>query len=137
MPCVNLITSHSPPKMHSLPLRFPLCIVYARSIHLPTTNSDAHHPLADPPLTLILTGSCLTDPKEITLLPCRHHCVCAKCMSRLEQCPVCRTPFLGYLRAPPPQPLRCSAEAAELGGQMSGGDEGGATDSAEGGGARV
>jgi hypothetical protein len=38
MPCVNLITSHSPPKMHSLPLRFPLCIIYARSLHLPTTK---------------------------------------------------------------------------------------------------
>jgi hypothetical protein len=41
---------------------------------------------------------CLSHRKAITLLPCRHLCVCAKCMSRLELCPVCRSPFAGYLK---------------------------------------
>jgi len=41
---------------------------------------------------------CLCEPKDTTLLPCRHLCVCSNCFSRLEQCPVCRAPFTAYLR---------------------------------------
>eukprot|EP01033_Poteriospumella_lacustris_P009520 gene9519-6823_t len=33
---------------------------------------------------------CLTDPKEILLLPCRHLCVCASCFVFVDKCPVCR-----------------------------------------------
>mmetsp|Transcript_47795 Transcript_47795/g.149810 ORF Transcript_47795/g.149810 Transcript_47795/m.149810 type:complete len:444 (-) Transcript_47795:862-2193(-) len=41
---------------------------------------------------------CLSEPKDTTLLPCRHLCVCHSCFSRLELCPVCRSPFTAYLR---------------------------------------
>jgi hypothetical protein len=30
----------------------------------------------------------------------RHLCVCSSCFSRLELCPVCRSPFTAYLRKP-------------------------------------
>ena len=41
---------------------------------------------------------CLSEPKDTILLPCRHLCVCSSCFARLEQCPVCRSPFTAYLR---------------------------------------
>ena len=42
---------------------------------------------------------CLSEAKVVTLLPCRHLCVCTRCLSRLQQCPVCRSSFVGYLDA--------------------------------------
>jgi E3 ubiquitin-protein ligase MUL1 len=34
---------------------------------------------------------CLTNPKEIILIPCGHVCVCADCCLKLHsKCPVCR-----------------------------------------------
>ncbi|EKX42236.1 hypothetical protein GUITHDRAFT_141433 [Guillardia theta CCMP2712] len=41
---------------------------------------------------------CLSEPKAITLLPCRHFCVCKNCMERLQRCPVCRSQFTSYLK---------------------------------------
>jgi len=36
---------------------------------------------------------CLTEPKSVILLPCRHMCVCATCFSHLDKCPVCRAQY--------------------------------------------
>jgi hypothetical protein len=33
---------------------------------------------------------CLSSIKDITLLPCRHLCVCETCFQFLEKCPICR-----------------------------------------------
>lgn len=33
---------------------------------------------------------CLTEPKAITLLPCRHFCLCHGCFLHIEKCPICR-----------------------------------------------
>ena len=37
---------------------------------------------------------CITDPREILLLPCRHVAMCAECYEevkeRTRQCPICR-----------------------------------------------
>jgi hypothetical protein len=41
---------------------------------------------------------CLTNPKDTTLLPCRHFVTCAECLDRLEKCPLCRGPIKSYLR---------------------------------------
>jgi hypothetical protein len=41
---------------------------------------------------------CLTDPKEVLLLPCRHLCVCYGCFAFVDKCPVCRAFFEEYLR---------------------------------------
>lgn len=41
---------------------------------------------------------CLTDPKEVLLLPCRHLCVCYSCFAFVDKCPVCRAFFEEYLR---------------------------------------
>eukprot|EP01034_Spumella_vulgaris_P022330 gene22330-28450_t len=40
---------------------------------------------------------CLTDPKEISLLPCRHLCVCTSCLIYIDKCPVCRAAFEEYV----------------------------------------
>ena len=36
---------------------------------------------------------CLTEPKQVVLLPCRHFCVCAECYSHIDKCPVCRSGY--------------------------------------------
>jgi hypothetical protein len=34
---------------------------------------------------------CLDQPRSVTLLPCRHCCVCIQCSTSILNCPVCRT----------------------------------------------
>lgn len=41
---------------------------------------------------------CLTDPKKVLLLPCRHLCVCANCLVYISKCPVCRAAFEEYVQ---------------------------------------
>jgi len=42
---------------------------------------------------------CLTEPKCVTLLPCRHFCVCHNCAMRLEKsCPVCRSKIVSFIK---------------------------------------
>ena len=36
---------------------------------------------------------CLSEPKQVLFLPCRHLCVCKDCLVHVDRCPVCRTPF--------------------------------------------
>ncbi|KAL2533658.1 putative E3 ubiquitin-protein ligase LOG2 [Abeliophyllum distichum] len=40
---------------------------------------------------------CLLEPRDITVLPCRHMCMCSSCAkvlrSRTNKCPICRQPF--------------------------------------------
>ena len=41
---------------------------------------------------------CLSEPRDTTVLPCRHMCMCNKCANELRnqpqtnKCPICRTP---------------------------------------------
>lgn len=41
---------------------------------------------------------CLSDKKNVTLLPCRHLCVCNSCLVHIDKCPVCRTSFDEYVQ---------------------------------------
>lgn len=41
---------------------------------------------------------CLTERKDIVLLPCRHMAVCHVCFPNLSQCPMCRTSVDSYLQ---------------------------------------
>lgn len=41
---------------------------------------------------------CLTEPKQCIVLPCRHFCVCAQCLERLNACPVCRSTIRSSVR---------------------------------------
>ena len=41
---------------------------------------------------------CLTEPKDIVLLPCRHVCVCHVCHRSVTKCPVCRGAILNYAK---------------------------------------
>lgn len=38
--------------------------------------------------------------KAVTLLPCRHLCLCTSCFSQVDRCPVCRAAFAAYLVQP-------------------------------------
>jgi hypothetical protein len=48
---------------------------------------------------------CLSAPKDATILPCRHFCVCFTCMVKLEKCPVCRCKIKSYMRIHVPENL--------------------------------
>jgi hypothetical protein len=45
---------------------------------------------------------CLTDTRNVLLLPCRHLCLCGPCAENLKfqsaNCPICRVPFRALLQ---------------------------------------
>ena len=45
---------------------------------------------------------CLTDIRNVLLLPCRHLCLCGTCAENLKfqsaNCPICRVPFRALLQ---------------------------------------
>ena len=45
---------------------------------------------------------CLTDIRNVLLLPCRHLCLCGSCAENLKfqsaNCPICRVPFRALLQ---------------------------------------
>lgn len=45
---------------------------------------------------------CMTDPRDTTVLPCRHMCMCNKCAKVLRlqtnKCPICRCPVESLLQ---------------------------------------
>ncbi|EFC45085.1 predicted protein [Naegleria gruberi] len=40
---------------------------------------------------------CFSEPRDITILPCKHKCVCHECFSRIDKCPICRTNVRSFL----------------------------------------
>lgn len=40
---------------------------------------------------------CLSEPRAITLLPCRHFCVCHTCFLQIDKCPICRDVSKAFL----------------------------------------
>ncbi len=40
---------------------------------------------------------CLSEQKQVFLLPCRHLCVCKGCLVHIDKCPVCRANFEEYI----------------------------------------
>jgi len=65
---------------------------------------------------------CMTEPRDTTVLPCRHMCMCSECAKVLrmqsEKCPICRTPIeqLLQIKISSKQSGGGSAEAATAGG---------------------
>ena len=41
---------------------------------------------------------CLTEPKDVLLLPCRHVSICHTCHKSVTRCPVCRSSIQSYMR---------------------------------------
>lgn len=41
--------------------------------------------------------ACLTDAREVALLPCRHLCLCKTCFRQVDKCPICRNNFSSYI----------------------------------------
>ena len=59
---------------------------------------------------------CLENMKEILLLPCRHLCICATCLTHIDKCPVCRCQFEEYicvLREPPEEEEKRNSKGGE------------------------
>ena len=62
---------------------------------------------------------CMTEPRDTTVLPCRHMCMCSECAKVLrmqsEKCPICRTPIEQLLQSKTPpssersRPCTCTA----------------------------
>jgi E3 ubiquitin-protein ligase MGRN1 len=56
---------------------------------------------------------CLSNPRDTTIIPCLHLCLCSQCAQVLSlntrKCPVCRAPATGLLQIdrdlPPPSPV--------------------------------
>jgi hypothetical protein len=40
---------------------------------------------------------CLSEERDVTLLPCRHQCVCKTCFQHIDKCPVCRANIREYI----------------------------------------
>ncbi|XP_053613441.1 cell growth regulator with RING finger domain protein 1-like [Plodia interpunctella] len=45
---------------------------------------------------LALCCVCAARPLSRALLPCRHACLCAGCLYKLDKCPICRSPITSY-----------------------------------------
>lgn len=64
---------------------------------------------------------CMTEPRDTTVLPCRHMCMCSECAKVLrmqsEKCPICRTPIEQLLQ------IKISKSKDEAGAN-AGGDTG-------------
>ncbi|KAL0477417.1 LOG2 [Acrasis kona] len=41
---------------------------------------------------------CLSEDRQVTLLPCRHQCVCKTCFHHIDRCPVCRANIREYIQ---------------------------------------
>lgn len=39
---------------------------------------------------------CAAQPLSRALLPCRHACLCARCLPKLDKCPICRSAISSY-----------------------------------------
>ncbi|XP_012553121.1 cell growth regulator with RING finger domain protein 1 [Bombyx mori] len=39
---------------------------------------------------------CAAQPLSRALLPCRHACLCARCLPKLDKCPICRSAITSY-----------------------------------------
>ena len=55
---------------------------------------------------------CMSEPKSIILMPCRHVCVCFECVQLLDKCPVCRAPLWAYVHPSAPEGGAASADRA-------------------------
>ncbi|KAK9173158.1 Zinc finger, C3HC4 type (RING finger) family protein [Cryptosporidium meleagridis] len=79
-----------------------------KPIILKQTMSNSHGILIEPYDTYGLEDDeldcliCMSNPKDVILLPCRHCISCESCLRSLRQdkCPLCRTTFSGFVVLP-------------------------------------
>jgi len=80
---------------------------------------------------------CLTDPREVFVLPCRHLCLCADCAPdykrQWNKCPICRKTVVQMVRIRPQQPEGEPAAGA-TGGRPDAGERGTGAGGGHGGG---
>eukprot|EP00163_Fabomonas_tropica_P022762 TRINITY_DN3978_c0_g1_i1.p1 TRINITY_DN3978_c0_g1~~TRINITY_DN3978_c0_g1_i1.p1 ORF type:complete len:466 (-),score=60.80 TRINITY_DN3978_c0_g1_i1:60-1457(-) len=41
---------------------------------------------------------CMSELKDVILLPCRHLCVCSECVTKIDNCPLCREVFTSHVQ---------------------------------------
>lgn len=58
---------------------------------------------------------CLSEPRDVILLPCRHTCICKACLHQMltARCPVCRTGIDSYLSFDPKEVLSTLANVSQ------------------------
>ena len=80
-------------------------------------SDDGHYVEAENDLNGTDCVICLSEPRDTTVLPCRHFCLCNRCaeIMRLNtrKCPICRQPVSSMLQidrdmptSPPTSPIR-------------------------------
>jgi hypothetical protein len=57
---------------------------------------------------------CLTNDREIILLPCRHNCSCHTCFLHLDKCPICRSVIKAFIVLKPPTVVKIEEIEKEL-----------------------
>lgn len=82
---------------------------------------------------------CLSAPKNTTVLPCRHMCLCRDCAEELRlqtnKCPICRAPVSSLLKIDLDRPRDAARTASADSGQGAGAGEGAGAGAGEGAGA--
>jgi len=53
---------------------------------------------------------CWDNDREVTLLPCRHMCVCQECFQQIDKCPICRQNTTSYIIMGRPEYSQTSVE---------------------------
>ena len=74
--------------------------VLGNSLNTNSTTSDSASTATDGDKDTGL-GECIicqTGRSTIAFLPCRHTCVCEKCLKKLDKCPMCRGHVLTYFK---------------------------------------
>ena len=71
---------------------------------------------------------CLSERKDIVLLPCRHVAVCHACHRNVTKCPVCRSAILNYCKWVEPDGVahEMAGDGGRLAARQQGGGGGGA-----------
>ncbi|KAK7603645.1 hypothetical protein V9T40_003644 [Parthenolecanium corni] len=77
-----------------------------KQLYLATGNSLTYDDNEAPQEKLVMDNNlvceqqlcvvCQYFPLSRALLPCRHTCICASCFTKLENCPMCRSPIKSY-----------------------------------------
>ena len=100
--CVISITDPHPlhPSHTLIPPYTPSRPLTPPHAHLHTLRPLTHPYTPYTPFTRCVI--CMTDPRDTTILPCRHMCMCSECAKVLRmqsnKCPICRTSIESLLQ---------------------------------------
>lgn len=85
-----------PKRTHSQPSVVALADIRVQPM-IPSTNSVESTTEEDNITTEDECVVCLSQPRVVILLPCRHLCLCLECLGQVDKCPTCRASISEYL----------------------------------------